>query len=874
MAANILRDPNSSGDDSHIFRRAKPKLPGAVPPEEPTDLLDFGSDDDEDALGGVAQPGTGESPSVIVRRGYREGSSVNLGGAGHTPGESGSSIFAHAESLAPSAPGSGWFDSIPPVSKSIPAVGDPGDTHVVDDLFAGIDSSDSVAVPVSGWKEQQATNSVTESEVIREFDNLSSRDVTKQLGSPDDELDYDANQPSGSHIFPDSSAAEIGFGDSSIDFDPSGVDLLNPERADSERLTGPRSSIFGAPSNKELTELDLADAPTSGEDITENMLFNPPPDGGSSIFDKTSPLLAFPSDADQVAFSDSVLGEGDQASGMVDWASKPPSGSMQPSIAAAFDDDADVDPFTDEIEVLKSPAPKKRSGPVGTSGAGAVVAPAKPREFEEIDDEPIRAPRSKREPVQVKTQREAERKGGGILGWVGGGAVGLLVGAGAFAGLQFGGMLPGAEATKPALVQNAGPSAELTALEAKQDEMKKELLAANEAASRADAEKATLEQSIKTARADLNTAKNDATAATLSAKKALDASGEKVTVALAEVQSAKDDADAAQKASTKIAALAKEAGLATDAAKAETKLAKANADKYGVDLDAANKAVAEKTKLALDAEALAAATQKKLRSSEAGLGSIVQDLKANKLIDDAVDAPAALALLPEVFKKLGTLAMSPDAKKAAEALLASKKELETAQAARKVAESAKVEAEAKVLAAMKETDAAKKETDAKVLAAVDKATAAAKKSLTDANTEKLALAAKQKADAAALQTAHAQQLAEARQGGAIQITPAEVLNQDRAARDYHAGVQAFQAKKYGPANAALESAVKLDPADARYWYYLGLTLWELGRATEARAAFQKGSDLEARGKPNTDLVGDALERIQGEARKELNLIRR
>ena len=863
MAANIPSDPDSAGDDSHIFRRSKPKPPGEAAPEEPTDLLDFGSEDDEDALGGIAHPTSGESPSVIVRRGYREGSSVNLGGAGLIPGESGSSIFAHAESLVPSAPGSGWFDSVPPQARSIPAAGATDEFHGADDLFAGLDQSDSVAVPVSGWQEQQATNSVTESEVIRAFDGLSSRDVTKRLGSPDDALDYDATQPSGSHIFPDNSATGVGFGNSSIDFDPSGVDLLNPERADSERLTGPRSSIFGASSNKEFAEIDLGEVSESGEDITENMHFNPP-DGGSSIFGKSTPQLAFPSDADRVVFSESVAGEGDQASGMVDWASKPLSGSLQPSIAAAFD--ADADSFADETEVSKSPAPKKRSGPVGTSGAGAVVAPVRPQEFEEIDDEPIRTPKSKREPVRVKPQRvrEPERKSGaGILGWVGGGAVGLLVGAGAFAGLQFGGVLPGTEATKPALVQNPGPLAELTALEAKQDELKKELLAANDAAIRAEADKTKLEQSIKTARADLKTAKDDA----LASKKLLDASGEKLTLALAAVQASKDDADAALKESMKAAALAKEAGLATDAAKAETKLAKANSDKYAVDLEAANKAVAEKTKLALAAEAIAAAAQKKQQVSEAGLGSIVKDLKANKLIDDSLDAPAALALLPEVLKKLGTLAMSPDAKKAAETLLASKKELEASQTALKAAESARIEAEANVLAA-------KKETDAKVLAAVDRATAEAKKSLADADAEKLALAAKQKSDATALQTAHAQQLAEARQGGAIQITPAEVLNQDRAAREYHAGVQAFQGKKYGAASAALESAVKLDPADARYWYYLGLTLWELGRATEARAAFQKGSDLEARGKPNADLVGDALERIQGEARRELNLVRR
>ena len=40
--------------------------------------------------------------------------------------------------------------------------------------------------------------------------------------------------------------------------------------------------------------------------------------------------------------------------------------------------------------------------------------------------------------------------------------------------------------------------------------------------------------------------------------------------------------------------------------------------------------------------------------------------------------------------------------------------------------------------------------------------------------------------------------------------------------------------------------MKLNSADARYWYYLGLTQWELGKPDEARAAFKNGSDLEGR----------------------------
>ncbi len=123
-----------------------------------------------------------------------------------------------------------------------------------------------------------------------------------------------------------------------------------------------------------------------------------------------------------------------------------------------------------------------------------------------------------------------------------------------------------------------------------------------------------------------------------------------------------------------------------------------------------------------------------------------------------------------------------------------------------------------------------------------------------------------------MQAGFTQQLAEARQGG-VQITPAEVQALDRAARDYNAGVSAYQSKSFTQALASLESAVKRNPADARYWYYLGLTQWELGKTTDAPVAFKKGYDLEIRGKPNAALVGDALERIQGNARRELTRYR-
>lgn len=863
MAATNPSDPDLTVEDSQIFRRSVPKSEPKHLPEEPMELLDFEEmlpveqSADDDALSLFDEP-LPESPSMIMRRGYRENSSVNLGGPVPRSTDSGSSIFGHAESLVPTSPGSGWFDSIPPAARlastdlSAPSDTDMGKTHVIEDLFAGLDA-DGARPNKTDWQEQQVTNSITESEVIREYDRI------PQL---DDTPNFDEVQLSGSHIFPDSSDSDISFGDPR-EFDPSGVDLLNPER-DPERLTGPLSSIFSATSSQESSRIELdALSLGSSDDATENMMF-PAEDGGSSIFRKSSlhsiPNLQLPNDEGVVEFAASKPGDGEQLSGMVDWATQPLSSSVQSSMMSTYDEDADVDPFSDDVAIAgTSTTPTAKRGFVGTSGAGAVVAPPKrldPIEVED-DEEPIAVPKrkGKRETTRVLPAKTS-KSSGGLVGWLGGGALGLLFGAGAFAGLYLGDVLP-SRTPIDASKQVSAPAMAML------EENRVQLGAATLAATKAEADRKNLNDQLAAAR-------ESAKATELQLKSAL------ATVNKATIN--------ANKATAELKAQSEN----TELAKAETKVAQGLAEKATKELEAANLA-------ALSADAKVVEAQKKLATAEMGLGLIIKELKANKLFDEKLDTPTALAQLPDMLKKLTTVSMTPDAKKAAEALQAAKKELDASQLALKSAEAARIladteaksakltadetvataqkKADTEVSAAKKETEAIKKDIDAKVAVAVEKATVDAKRLVAEVEAEKLALIQRAKAESAAQQLAFSQQIAEVRQGGAVQITPVEVLTQDRAARDYNTGVIAYQARDFSKSLASLESAVKLDAVDARYWYYLGLTQWELGQTNESQVSFKKGSDLESRNKPNAALIGDALERIQGNARKELNRYR-
>jgi hypothetical protein len=69
--------------------------------------------------------------------------------------------------------------------------------------------------------------------------------------------------------------------------------------------------------------------------------------------------------------------------------------------------------------------------------------------------------------------------------------------------------------------------------------------------------------------------------------------------------------------------------------------------------------------------------------------------------------------------------------------------------------------------------------------------------------------------------------------------------------------------------AALElltRAIELNAQDARFWYFRALAERGLGDQTAARASAERGAALELLHKPNTAIVGLALERVQGAER--------
>ena len=238
------------------------------------------------------------------------------------------------------------------------------------------------------------------------------------------------------------------------------------------RLTHPKSSIFGAASHRDTARTEIDEIPVGLAD--DHAMFAGAE--GSSIFDKNSPLHA-----PDGASPDS----GDRASGTVDWNTKPVPDEFQPSLMMPRDLDADgSDPFGDELTDFTAPTPtqKRERGPVGTAGAGVVVAPPKRREPVVEDDDSVEAPEPKRAAGRGPKPPEPKRSGSGLLGWVGGGVLGMLLGAGAFAGLYFADVLPAKDSAKatvapvPVTQPTAKDStAELAALQSKVDEQSRTL---------------------------------------------------------------------------------------------------------------------------------------------------------------------------------------------------------------------------------------------------------------------------------------------------------------------------------------------------------------------------------------------------------------
>ncbi|MEO2090113.1 MAG: hypothetical protein ABGY75_11525, partial [Gemmataceae bacterium] len=483
--------------------------------------------------------------------------------------------------------------------------------------------------------------------------------------------------------------------------------------------------------------------------------------------------------------------------------------------------------------------------------------------------------------------RPAERPSSGLGKFIGGAAFGLLAGGVTFAGLYFGGVIPNEKKDPaPAAVRPTGdPDAA-----AKLAEAKKQL---DETLQKAEADKKELGEQLTAAKKDAADAKKQLPELTA----ALTKSNDLLATAKADAETARKEAADVKKASeTALADVAKAKKELADAKKAveddkKTAIAKlvALGEDFRKEKDRVTKKIEEVEGELATAKKAATDAAAKQKAAEASLAGIVTELKSAKLVDDKFDP----ANLPATIKQLTTAATAGDAKKATEALIAVQKEADTLKANLKVAadETARAKAEAADAKSMVEKvkmDAdkavveAKKGVDDKVKAAVEAATkdtaaelAKAKKDAetvkTTAKAEAEAAARKQIQDATAKATAaeaaraadakqyeqrladqanqYAARLAEARAGGVVQVTSVETAAAERAAKSYADGLTAFNAGRYADAERLF--------ADARYWYFLGLTQYLQGRSADA--AFRKGAELEARQKPGTKAVSEAFE---------------
>jgi len=92
-------------------------------------------------------------------------------------------------------------------------------------------------------------------------------------------------------------------------------------------------------------------------------------------------------------------------------------------------------------------------------------------------------------------------------------------------------------------------------------------------------------------------------------------------------------------------------------------------------------------------------------------------------------------------------------------------------------------------------------------------------------------------------------------------------------QEYGAGVHAFFAGDYAGAYEQLSAAIQGGSKDPRAFYFRGLACLNLGRGPDAAIDFRKGADLESGDVNRFYDVGKALERVQGEARTELEKYR-
>jgi hypothetical protein len=118
-----------------------------------------------------------------------------------------------------------------------------------------------------------------------------------------------------------------------------------------------------------------------------------------------------------------------------------------------------------------------------------------------------------------------------------------------------------------------------------------------------------------------------------------------------------------------------------------------------------------------------------------------------------------------------------------------------------------------------------------------------------------------------------QQLTVVRSGVVVPLSDVEREVQDKAKRAFATGIEAYQVRQLATAEAWFALAAKDDPADARFWYFLGLAKWGQGKTADAEADFKRGAEWETRAKPGRRAIGEALLKVQGSARAAVDAYR-
>lgn len=457
------------------------------------------------------------------------------------------------------------------------------------------------------------------------------------------------------------------------------------------------------------------------------------------------------------------------------------------------------------------------------------------------------------------------------LSWLGGTAAGLVAGVGISSAAYLAGIVP-----------NKGDSGSEIAAASKQYEAQIQQVTSMAAA---NAEK--LKQDAEVARQRTAELDNDM-------RKARTVEADLRAKAIASDRAARSANDAKliaeRSVTTTNQALATAKSEATDA-RNEAKTALAARDELAKRVAAAETTVREKSDAVNVANEKLAVAAKNAATSRAILSTAAKQLQAAGLIDAKAGEAAAIDALPEAVKKATLAGNSPEGSKLRE--LADK--LVTAQndaeSARKLAADAKTKADASLATAAKEKESAIAKLTAEIKAAkdgttaeVEKALAAAAKSYDaklDSRDREIAKILDEKAkDTAAFERKLAaqaeefrQQISAARAGMILAATDTERVAAERSSRLFGIGSDAYFDGRFADAVTALTDATKINPSDARSWYYLGLAKWATGDRTGATEAFKTGGQWESRSAASSRTVNGSLERVQGPARNALDTYR-